>query len=246
MAGNSFGKNLVLTTFGESHGIAMGGILDGFPSNVEIDTKFIQEEINRRKTGTLPVSSSRKEDDLCVLLSGVFEGRSTGTPIAFIVYNIDQRPEDYVHLRETYRPSHADFVYDKKYGCRDHRGGGRASSRETLSRVIGGALTKLYLQRHNISIMAYVRQIGKCSLPEGFIPGSPEEVLRSEIGCPDESTSKKMIKLLTELKKAGDTVGGVITCRISGVPLGLGEPVFDKLHADLAKAMMSINAAKGF
>ncbi len=246
MAGNSFGKNLVLTTFGESHGSAIGGVLDGFPSNIEIDTKFIQSETDRRKTGQNPLSSSRKEDDSCEFLSGIFEGKSTGTPIAFIVRNMDQRPDDYVHLRETYRPSHADFVYEQKYGHRDYRGGGRASARETVARVIGGALAKIYLQKFDISIQGYVSRIGKIGLPENYIPSTASDILKSEVACPDEKTSKKMVKLLTELKKAGDTTGGIITCRINGIPVGLGEPVFDKLQADLAKAMMSINAAKGF
>lgn len=246
MAGNSFGKNLVLTTFGESHGTAIGGILDGYPAGIEIDLPFVAAEVERRKTGNSPVNSMRKEDDKVEFLSGIFEGRTIGTPIAFVVYNTDQRPEDYVHLRDTFRPSHADFTYDRKYGHRDHRGGGRASARETLSRVVGGALAKLLLAREGITVMAYISKIGKISLPEGYVPDGTEGIRTSPVACPDEKTSKKMLRYLTEMRKAGDTIGGVISCRILGTPAGLGEPVFDKLQAGLAGAMLSINAAKGF
>jgi chorismate synthase len=230
MSGNSFGKALILTTFGESHGKAVGGMLDGFPSNVLIDEAFIQSELNRRRPGHFEYGSSRREEDRPEFLSGIFEGKSTGAPIAFLVYNIDQRPEDYDHLKNVFRPSHADYTYQQKYGIRDHRGGGRASARETLARVVGGALAKLFLQTKNICIAAHLVQIGPFQIPEH------ESLI----------TDQNIRDYLEQLKKDGDTCGGIISCSISGVPAGLGEPVFDKLQADLAKAMLSINAVKGF
>lgn len=230
MSGNSFGKVLVLTTFGESHGKAVGGILDGFPSNLAIDTDFIQSALNRRKPGSFEFDTPRREEDQLEILSGIFDGRSTGAPIAFLVYNKDQKPEDYDHLKDVFRPSHADYTYHQKYGIYDHRGGGRSSARETLARVAGGAFAKLFLQIKNIQINARVSQIG------------PFQIADHGLQIADQSIRD----FLEQLKAEGDTCGGIISCSISGVPAGLGEPVFDKLQADLAKAMLSINAVKGF
>jgi chorismate synthase len=246
MSGNSFGKILVLTTFGESHGQAVGGILDGLPSNILIDFDFIQSELNRRRTGHSLFSSTRKEDDGIEILSGIFEGKSTGAPIAFLARNIDHKIDDYAHLKDTYRPSHADFTYEQKYGIRDYRGGGRSSARETLARVAGGAFAKHLLDLRKISVTAYVRQIGKFSLPEEFFLNDLSGISKSQIGCPHPETESKIIEYLKEIKSEGDTAGGIVTCLVKGVPAGLGEPVFDKLQADLAKAMLSINAAHGF
>ncbi|MCX6287258.1 MAG: chorismate synthase, partial [Bacteroidetes bacterium] len=225
MAGNSFGKIFVLTTFGESHGHLTGGVLDGFPSNFPIDQHFIQSELNRRAPGFGDFSSPRKEEDRIEILSGIFEGKTTGAPIAFIIPNKDQRSEDYSEIKEIYRPSHADYTWDSKYGHRDYRGGGRISARETAARVAGGAFAKLFLISRGITVHAEVCEIGGFRLPE-------EEAIVNNY-------------LLT-LKESGDTAGGIISCIINGLPAGLGEPVFDKLQAVLAKAMMSINAVKGF
>jgi chorismate synthase len=246
MPGNSIGHTLVLTTFGESHGSAIGGILDGFPSLIDIDLDFIQSELNRRRTGQALFSSARKEDDIFEILSGVFKGKSTGAPIAFLAGNTDAKPEHYLQLKDAYRPSHADFTWEKKFGFRDYRGGGRASARETLARVIGGALAKLYLRKQGISVTGYVSQIGSCKLDENFILKDAAAIFSSPVGCPDPETEAKMIGLLEAVKADGDTLGGAISCRIKGVPAGLGEPVFDKLSADLAKAMLSIPSVKGF
>lgn len=243
---NSIGKKLVLTTFGESHGPAVGGILDGFPAGIEIDPGFIDSELKRRSTGRSLYASSRKEEDSLELLSGIFEGRSTGAPIAFQASNTGFISGDYDHLSEIYRPSHADFTWEAKYGIRDHRGGGRSSARETLARVAGGAFAKMFLRIHGIEITAWVSQIGPFIVPESSIPYSKESISNSGIGCPDKATEEKCLQYLNQLKKEGDTTGGAIRCIIQGVPAGLGEPVFDKLHADLGKAMLSINAAKGF
>jgi chorismate synthase len=246
MSGNTFGKLLTLTTFGESHGIAVGGVLDGFPSNIIIDFEFIQSEVNRRKTGGSFFSSSRQEDDLIDYLSGIFNGRSTGTPISFVIHNFNQKPEDYDRYKEVFRPSHSDFTYEKKYGIRDYRGGGRTSARETLVRVIGGAFAKILLREHGISICGFVSQIGNCRIPDDFILPESFSPADTVTGCPDPETEKSILGLLEKLKSDGDTTGGVITCIIKGTPVGLGEPVFDKLQADLAKAMLSINSVKGF
>ena len=237
MAGNSFGKALVLTTFGESHGVAVGGVLDGFPSNINIDLDFIQSDLNRRRPGLDFFSSPRHEDDLIEILSGVFEGRSTGAPIAFLVYNHDQKPADYEHLKDVYRPSHADFTYKQKYGIRDYRGGGRSSARETVARAAGGAFAKLLLHQRKININARISQIGGYAVND-----SVSAIHEGKTMILD----KEIINFLEKLKIAGDTIGGIISCVITGVPVGLGEPVFDKIQADLAKAMMSINAVKGF
>lgn len=228
--GNSFGKALVLTTFGESHGPAVGGILDGFPSGILIDPGIVQAELARRQPGKHPLTSSRKEEDKLEILSGLFEGRSTGTPIAFLVYNRDQNPADYDHLRNVFRPSHADYTWQAKFGVRDHRGGGRASARETVARVAGGAFARIFLMTRGISVEARIDRIGRYGIRD------------TGNGLQD----KEVIAFLERLKKAGDTVGGIISCTIRGVPPGLGEPVFDKLQADLAKAMLGIGAARGF
>jgi len=246
MPGNSIGHTFRLSTYGESHGPAIGGIIDGCPAGLQIDYTFIQNELNRRKPGQSSITSQRKEEDKVEFLSGIFENKTTGTPISFITYNKDQQPSDYDHLRNTFRPSHADYTYAKKYGIRDHRGGGRASARETATRVVGGAIAKLILIKAGIYITAFVSQIGDVILDIDYKKVDFKTIESSPVRCPDPVKSKKMTALIDKLKKEGDTIGGTITCIISGVPVGLGEPVFDKLHADLAKAIMSINAVKGF
>ena len=246
--GNSFGKIFKLTTFGESHGEAIGGIIEGCPSNVNVDLPFIQSELNRRKPGQSRITTSRKEDDQVTFLSGIFEGKTTGTPIGFIIPNTNSKSKDYSNIKDVYRPSHADYTYEEKYGLRDYRGGGRSSARETACRVVAGAIAKLVLAKYNIDILAYVQSVGEISIsPEKqdinlLRKASEENMLR----CPNAEMAKKMIALIEQVKKKGDTVGGQIFCLINGVPTGLGEPVFDKLHADLGKAMLSINAVKGF
>ena len=245
MSGNTIGKILRLTSFGESHGKAIGGILDGFPAGVQIDAQFIQMELNRRKPGQGKWTSSRREDDELEILSGVFEGRSLGTPIAFLVWNKDQKPADYSHLKNTYRPSHADFTYEKKYGFRDYRGGGRSSARETVARVIGGSFAKILLNTPGIRISAYVNRIGTVSLKKDLHPDL-SLIESSPLRCPDVATTTNMLSLIEKMQQKGDTLGGEIICVIQNVPAGWGEPVFDKLQAELGKAMLSINAVKGF
>lgn len=246
MSANTFGTIFRLTTFGESHGIALGGIIDGCPAGLVIDQDFIQNELHRRRPGQSELTTPREESDTIEILSGVFEGRSTGTPIAFEIRNKNHQSFDYDHLRDAYRPSHADYTYDSKYGFRDHRGGGRASARETLSRVAGGAIAKLLLQEAGIQVKAYVSSIGKVKTEKEFTISQLDNIELSPVRCPDKEASDKMVTLIKQLKEEGDTMGGVISCIIEGVPAGLGEPVFDKLQADLAKAVMSINTAKGF
>lgn len=246
MASNSIGNKIVLTTFGESHGTAVGGILDGFPSGITIDTEFIQSEINRRNPAKYPFATSRKEDDKLEILSGIYEGQTTGAPIAFMVYNQDSRPEDYALLKDLYRPSHADYAYEARYGIRDPRGGGRSSARTTLAVVAGGAFAKLLLSLNTISVTAYVSQIGPCKLPDGFSLSDSTLVKLSPLACPHEKTTQKMMDFLHTLKEEGDTAGGIISCIIQGVPAGVGDPLFGKLQADLGKAMLCINAVKGF
>lgn len=246
MAGNSFGKIFRLTSFGESHGPAIGGVLDGCPAGLLIDHDFIKAEMARRKTGSGPVSSTRKEDDRVEFLSGIFEGKTTGTPLAFIIRNQDQKPEDYDHLKDHFRPSHADYTYQEKYGIRDHRGGGRSSARETAIRVAAGAIAKLLLKEWSIGIKAYVSQIGNVKLSKPYIQLDLDQVEESVLRCPDKSSTDKMLKLLETVKEKGDSAGGTITCVAQGVPAGLGEPVYDRIEAELARAMMSINAVKGF
>jgi chorismate synthase len=244
MAGSSTGKLFSLTTFGESHGEALGGIIDGCPSGLDIDLEFIQQELDRRKPGQSKIVSQRKESDSVKFLSGIFEGKSTGAPICFTIPNDDERSKDYEDIKNAYRPSHADYTYDAKFGIRDYKGGGRSSARETASWVAGGAIAKLLLKQNKISINAYVSQVGELSLEK--IPENIMEAENNILRCPDPELAEKMIQRIEEVRKAGDTIGGVVSCIIKNTPAGLGEPVFDKLHADLGKAMLSINAAKGF
>ncbi len=246
MAGNSFGTLFKLNTFGESHGIAIGGTIDGCPAGLKIDLDFIQQELNRRKPGQSHITSQRKEHDTVEFLSGIFEGVATGTPIGFIIKNEDQKPKDYSHLKDAYRPSHADLTYEEKFGVRDYRGGGRSSARETACRIVAGAIAKLILKEKNISINAFVKQVGEIKLDKTFDQLDLSKTENSIVRCPDNTTSEKMIAYIEEIKKQGDTVGGVIQCVIQNTPIGLGEPVFDKLHAVLGHAMLSINAVKGF
>lgn len=246
MSYNSIGKLLVLTTFGESHGPATGGVLDGFPARIPIDLPFIRNEVNRRNPANYPFSTPRREQDEIEILSGLFEGVSTGAPIAFIIRNTDQRPGDYGHLKELYRPSHADYTYEKKYGIRDHRGGGRSSARATVAWVAGGAFAKLFLAGEGITVSGFVSGIGPVRVPGDLALTDLSPSLRSPLACPDENTTEEMLQYLEKTRTAGDTAGGIITCRITGVPPGLGEPVFDKLQSTLARAMMCIPAVKGF
>ena len=244
MAGNSFGNIFKLSTFGESHGKALGGVIDGCPAGVELDFDTINKELNRRRPGQSEIVTQRKEDDSVEFLSGIFEGKTTGTPIGFIIVNKDQKSKDYSHIQNSYRPSHADFVYDKKYGFRDYRGGGRSSARETVVRVVGGSIAKMLLK--DVKIYAFVSSVGEITYDYQNSKIDFDKIEDSIVRCPDEKKSDEMINLIKSIKKKGDTVGGVISCIISGVPVGLGEPVFNKLHAELGKAMLSINAVKGF
>ncbi|RLJ68936.1 chorismate synthase [Lacinutrix venerupis] len=244
MAGNSFGKLFNLTTFGESHGVAIGGVIDGCPPNITLDLEAIQNEMNRRKPGQSSIVTQRKEPDEVKFLSGIFEGKTTGTPIGFIIENANQKSKDYSHIKDSYRPSHADYVYDKKYEHRDYRGGGRSSARETASRVVAGAIAKQVLK--DIKINAFTSSVGDIFIDKPYQDLDFSKIESNAIRCPDESTAEKMIARVKEIRKQGDTIGGTITCVIKNVPVGLGEPVFDKLHADLGKAMLSINAVKGF
>ena len=246
MPGNSFGQSFRLTTFGESHGKAIGGIIDGCPAGLEIDFDFIQSELERRKPGQSRITTQRKESDKVKFLSGIFEGKSSGTPIGFIIENKDQESKDYDHLKDVYRPGHADFTYDAKYGIRDHKGGGRSSARETACRIVAGAIAKLILKKNKVSINAYVSRVKDIRLEIPYEKLDFSKIESNIIRCPDDNTANKMIALIEETGKSGNTVGGIISCVIKGTPVGLGEPVFDKLHADLGKAMLSINAVKGF
>ncbi|MDR3117980.1 MAG: chorismate synthase [Mediterranea sp.] len=243
---NSFGNLLRLTTFGESHGQAIGGVIDGYPSGVKIDVDFVQEELNRRRPGQSAITTSRNEGDKVNFLSGIFEGRSTGAPIGFVVSNEDQRSDDYSAMKYVHRPSHADFVYRSKYGIYDHRGGGRASARETVARVVGGALAKIALSKINISIHAYTSQIGNISMEGHYKDYDLEDAECNAVRCPDPKKAAEMERYIAQVQKEGDTIGGIVGCVIKGSPIGLGQPVFGKLHAQLGAAMLSINAAKGF
>ncbi len=243
---NSFGTLFRLTTFGESHGAAVGGVIDGVPAGVEIDMDFIQGELNRRRPGQSALTTPRKEADRVEFLSGVFEGVTTGCPIGFIVRNEHQHSSDYENLRNLYRPSHADYTYQQKYGIRDHRGGGRSSARETIARVVGGAVAKLVLQKYQIRITAYTSQVGNIKLTEPYTAYDFSEIEKNPVRCPDVEKAAQMAELIAEVKACGDTIGGVITGVIQGLPVGLGEPCFGKFHAQLGAAMLSINAAKGF
>lgn len=244
---NSTGKIFRLTTFGESHGAAIGGVIDGFPAGIEVDLDFIQSELNRRRPGQSHLTTSRNEPDCVEILSGIFEGKSTGMPIGFVVKNQNQHSADYDNLKHVFRPSHADFTYQSKYGIRDHRGGGRSSARETISRVVAGAFAKIALRSLGVQIRAYTSAVGHISMqpyPLSDIDFSLIE--KSPVRCPDPEKAQEMEALIAQVKAEGDTIGGIVTCVITGCPVGLGEPVFGKLHAELGAAMLSINAAKGF
>lgn len=246
MAGNTLGHLFRLTTFGESHGTALGGIVDGCPSGLDMDMEFIQREIDRRRPGQSHITTQRKESDSVEFLSGIFEGKTTGAPIGFIIRNTDQKPRDYEEMKDKFRPSHADYTYYAKYKNRDWRGGGRSSARETVCRVVGGAIAKLLLQKYNISIAGFVSQAGDIKLLKDYKQLDLSKTYESIVRCPDPLIAEMMIHKIETVRKEGDSIGGVVTCIITGVPAGIGEPVFDKLHADLGKAMLSINAAKGF
>lgn len=243
---NTFGNIFRLTSFGESHGKGIGGVIDGFPAGIKIDFDYIQAELNRRKPGQSSLTTARQEDDKVEFLSGIFEGVSTGTPIGFIVWNEDQRSDDYDSMKDIFRPSHADFTYQQKYGIRDYRGGGRTSARETISRVVAGALAKLALDQIGIKVYAYTSQVGHIKLEKDYTSYNMNDIEKNAVRCPDLSKAKEMEALILKIKEEGDTIGGTITGVIKGCPVGLGEPVFEKLHAALANAMLSINAAKGF
>ncbi len=242
---NSYGSLFRISTFGESHGPAIGVVIDGCPAGLEIDEAFIQSELNRRKPGQSKITTQRKEDDTFKILSGVFEGKSTGTPIAIVIENQDQRSKDYGHIAETFRPSHADYTYDAKYGNRDYRGGGRSSARETAARVAAGAIAKLLLLKNGVLINAFVSQVGELKAPH-YTQLDLSKTEDNIVRCPDQATAEKMIALIDQVRLDRDTIGGLVTCVIKNTPVGLGEPVFDKLHAELGKAMLSINAVKGF
>ncbi len=243
---NTFGNLFRLTTFGESHGAGIGGVIDGMPAGIEIDTAFVQAELNRRRPGQSRLTTARKEADEVEFLSGIFEGRSTGCPIGFLVRNTNQHSGDYDNMRALYRPSHADFTYTEKYGLRDHRGGGRSSARETIARCVGGALAKLALSQLGITVTAYTSQVGPIALPGTYKDYDLSLTESNPVRCPHPATAERMAALIEEVKAEGDTIGGVITGVITGCPVGLGEPAFGKLHAALGAAMLGINAAKGF
>lgn len=244
MASNSFGSIFKLTSYGESHGLALGGIIDGCPAGVPIDESLVQIDLDRRKPGQSKITTQRKEADNVVFHSGIFEGKTTGTPIGFSIENTNQRSNDYSHIKDSYRPSHADFVYDKKYGVRDYRGGGRSSARETVARVVAGSIAKQFIAP--IHIQAYVNQVGTLRLDQPYTTLDITQGEENIVRCPDPIMAEKMINYISEVKKKGDTVGGVIRCVVKHVPVGLGEPVFQKLHANLGAAMLSINAVKAF
>ncbi len=244
MAGNSFGTLFKLVSFGESHGKAIGGVIDGCPAGIKLDLEHIQKELNRRKPGQSKIVTQRKEPDTVEFFSGIFEGQTTGTPIGFAIHNTNQKSHDYSHIKDQYRPSHADYTYDKKYGVRDYRGGGRSSARETASRVVAGAIAKQFLK--DVSVQAYVSAVGDISLNKPYQELDLSLTESNIVRCPDPEMAKTMEDYIKQIRKEGDTVGGVISCVIKNVPIGLGEPAFDKLHAELGKAMLSINAVKGF
>lgn len=243
---NTIGKLFTFTSFGESHGKGIGGIVDGCPPGIALDEDFIQQELDRRKPGQSAIATPRKEDDKVEFLSGVFEGKTTGTPIAFIIWNQNQHSKDYEHLKEVYRPSHADYTYQQKYGIRDHRGGGRSSARETASRVVAGAIAKLVLRQAGVDIRAFTSQVGPIAMTQTLDSADLSLIESNIVRCPQPDVAQQMIDYIAALKKDGDSTGGIISCVIRGVPLGWGEPIFDKLQARLAAAMMSINASHGF
>jgi len=243
---NTIGKLFTFTSFGESHGKGIGGIIDGCPAGIDMDESFIQNELDRRKPGQSSIATPRKEDDKVEFLSGVFEGKTTGTPIAFVIWNQNQHSTDYDHLKEVYRPSHADFTYQQKYGIRDHRGGGRSSARETAARVVAGAVAKLVLKTKGVEITAYTSQVGHIAMTQTVDTVDLTLTESNIVRCPQQEVAEQMIEYIKELKKSGDSIGGIISCIIKGLPVGLGEPIFDKLQARLAAAMLSINASHGF
>ncbi|MBL6647866.1 MAG: chorismate synthase [Flavobacteriaceae bacterium] len=244
MAGNTFGNIFKVTTFGESHGPALGGVIDGCPPGITLDLKLIENEMQRRKPGQSSIVTQRKEEDSVTFYSGIFEGKTTGTPIGFLIHNKDQKSKDYSHIKETYRPSHADYVYDKKYGHRDYRGGGRSSARETACRVVAGAIAKQIIKE--IKITAFVSSVGEIKVDKDYNSLDFSNIEKNPVRCADPIAAVEMEKYIKEIRKEGDTIGGVVTCVIENCPIGIGEPVFDKLHAELGKAMLSINAVKGF
>lgn len=245
MAGSSYGTLFKLTTFGESHGKAIGGIIEGLPAHVELDLTLVQQELDRRKPGQSALTSPRKESDEVQILSGIFEGKTTGSPIGFLIPNSNAKSEDYLHMKDVFRPSHADFTYQQKYGHRDYRGGGRSSARETACRVVAGAMAKQVLSTIGVEFSTYVSQVGTIAFnnKEFF---ALTEIEATPVRCPDLIVAQQMIDRIEEIKNLGDSIGGAVQCVVRGVPVGLGEPVFDKLHAELGKAMLSINAVKGF
>ena len=243
---NRFGHIFSVTTFGESHGAGVGGVIDGVPAGIDIDMDFIQGELNRRRPGQSRLTTARKEGDEVELLSGVFEGKTTGCPIGFLVRNTNQHSHDYENMRNLFRPSHADYTYTPKYGIRDHRGGGRSSARETISRVVAGAIAKLALRTLGISVQAYTEQVGSIALEGSYRDYDLSLTETNDVRCPDPAKAAEMAALITQVKGEGDTIGGIISCVIKGCPVGLGEPAFGKLHAELGSAMLSINAVKGF
>ena len=245
MPGSSFGSIFKLSSFGESHGLAVGGVIEGVPPGIELDFEAIQNELDRRKPGQSAIVTQRKESDTVVFQSGIFEGKTTGTPIGFYIENENQKSNDYGHLQDAFRPSHADFTYEKKYGIRDYRGGGRSSARETVSRVVAGAIAKQILSKIGVRFSTYVYQVGAVRF-QGDLFFEQNQIESNPVRCPDQNTAHEMENLIRDVRKEGDTIGGAVRCIIEGAPIGLGEPVFDKLHAELGKAMLSINAVKGF
>lgn len=243
---NTIGKLFTFTSFGESHGKGIGGIIDGCPAGIALDEIFVQSELDRRKPGQSAIATPRKEDDKVEYLSGIFEGKTTGAPIAFVIWNQNQHSKDYDHLKDIYRPSHADYTYQQKYGIRDYRGGGRSSARETAARVVAGAIAKLVLKEKNISISAFTSQVGHIAMTETVDQADLSLIESNIVRCPQQEVAERMIEYISELKKSGDSIGGIISCVIKGLPVGLGEPIFDKLQARLAAAMLSINASHGF
>ena len=246
MAGSIYGKLFRVSTFGESHGPGLGGVIDGCPAGIEIDEAFIQSELDRRKPGQSKIVTQRKEGDKVKFYSGIFEGKSTGTPIGFVIENDNQKSRDYDHIKDKFRPSHADYTFTEKFGVRDYRGGGRSSARETVARVVAGSIAKLVLNHFDISVHGYVSQVGSIKMNQQAHEVDLNKIEDTIVRCPDESVSQKMIDHIMQIRKEGDTIGGVVECVIKNVPTGLGEPVFDKLHAEIGKAMLSINAVKGF
>jgi chorismate synthase len=244
--GSTYGKIFKIATFGESHGAGIGVIIEGCPAGLAFDAAFVQSELTRRKPGQSRITTQRKEADEFEVLSGVFEGKTTGTPIALIIRNEDQRSKDYTHIATQYRPSHADFTYQEKYGVRDYRGGGRSSARETAARVAAGAIAKLFLARIGINITGYVSQVGNMKLQKSYKELDLSKAEDNAVRCPDPELAEQMFEYIDSIRKSGDSIGGIVSCVITGTPVGLGEPVFDKLHAELGKAMLSINAVKGF